>query len=187
MKLSAHVDSSELDQKDGTAPYPSKWYTTRAVPLTEQIEIIRGAANEIRPVGSPERRVHILSGYRTPEYNAAKNGAPDSQHMYGRAADIMVDGMTAEELHGLIASLIASGRVQLGGLGMYSDKKYGVHIDIRPTEGRVAQWGANIISGLRNVAAVASRPSVAVPALLVLAAIAYALFATGPEKRRRHA
>lgn len=46
-------------------------------------------------VGKP---VNVTSGYRSPALNSAVGGQPDSQHIQGEAADIMVDGMTATQL-----------------------------------------------------------------------------------------
>lgn len=45
------------------------------------------ALEKLRDVGFP-RGLEIVSGYRCPDYNRAIDGALDSQHMYGTAADI---------------------------------------------------------------------------------------------------
>ena len=37
--------------------------------------------------------VHITSGYRTAEHNAAVGGSKSSQHLLGRAADFYVEGV----------------------------------------------------------------------------------------------
>lgn len=42
--------------------------------------------------------IKVNSGYRSPAVNAAIGGAPDSAHMKGLAADIVVEGMTPIEL-----------------------------------------------------------------------------------------
>ena len=62
------------------------------VALLDKLELI-GAELERRGLPS---RLHIMSGFRTPQYNAqgvgAKGGrARDSRHMYGDAADVIVD------------------------------------------------------------------------------------------------
>lgn len=44
------------------------------------------------------RPVRVTSGWRTPDLNRAMGGAAGSQHMRGEAADIVVDGMTSEQL-----------------------------------------------------------------------------------------
>lgn len=44
------------------------------------------------------RPVVVSSGYRSPALNRAVGGAQNSDHMYGRAADIVVPGMKAREV-----------------------------------------------------------------------------------------
>ena len=62
------------------------------VNLLDKLELI---GNELERQGLPSH-LHILSGFRTPQYNAkgagAKGGrARESRHMYGDAADVIVD------------------------------------------------------------------------------------------------
>lgn len=69
----------------------------------------------------------INSGYRTPEYNKKVGGATRSQHCYGTAVDIVVDGVSP-------ASVAAAAEKALkemdypGGIGLY---KSFVHVDVR--------------------------------------------------------
>lgn len=42
--------------------------------------------------------VHIVSGLRCPTWNSIQGGVVNSQHMYGEAADVRADGVTASEL-----------------------------------------------------------------------------------------
>jgi uncharacterized protein YcbK (DUF882 family) len=52
------------------------------------------------------RPVRITSGYRSAAVNAALKGASStSQHMVGEAADLKVDGMSAEQLAAAIVAL----------------------------------------------------------------------------------
>lgn len=51
------------------------------------------------------RPVRVTSGYRAPAVNRAVSGSPTSQHMLGEAADIKVEGLTAEELARVIVGL----------------------------------------------------------------------------------
>jgi len=51
------------------------------------------------------RRVRITSGYRSPEVNRAVHGSATSQHMLGEAADIKVEGDSAEALATVIVRL----------------------------------------------------------------------------------
>ena len=49
-----------------------------------------------------KKKILILSGFRCKELNAAVGGSPNSQHMYGQAADIHIELMTNEEVFDLI-------------------------------------------------------------------------------------
>jgi hypothetical protein len=103
----------------------------------------------------------IMSGYRTPSYNAALGNVEYSRHVYGGAADIFVDsaprdgimddlnrdGVTdyrdAQWLYRLANGLFSAGenRAMLGGLGVYrSTSAHGpfLHVDARGTR---ARWG----------------------------------------------
>lgn len=41
---------------------------------------------------------HIVSGLRCREHNAASGGVSNSQHMYGEAVDLRIEGVSAKEL-----------------------------------------------------------------------------------------
>lgn len=45
--------------------------------------------------GSPG---HVVSGLRCPRHNANSGGVANSQHMYGEAVDLRIEGVSAEEL-----------------------------------------------------------------------------------------
>lgn len=45
--------------------------------------------------GSP---AHVVSGLRCRQHNAASGGVANSQHMYGEAMDLRIDGISGEEL-----------------------------------------------------------------------------------------
>lgn len=133
MKISPHFDVAEFAQpaRHGIAgqPYPIDWIGSRLVPLCEQLEILR--EHLARPL-------KITSGYRSEAYNKRISGARNSQHVQGRAADIVVAGWTAEAVHGMALDLYKAGKLKIGGLGLYSGF---VHIDIRPsTIARLARW-----------------------------------------------
>ena len=76
-------------------------------------------------VGGP---VQISCAYRCPEHNAEVGGEVDSQHLYGKAADVLVPpGWTVDSLADLAVELNADG------VGRYYDDGF-VHVDVR--EGR---------------------------------------------------
>lgn len=47
-------------------------------------------------------RLRVTSGYRSPAVNEAVDGAAGSQHLRGEAVDLVVDGLTAEQLAAVI-------------------------------------------------------------------------------------
>ncbi|HDR9103578.1 TPA: YcbK family protein [Burkholderia vietnamiensis] len=74
--------------------------------------------------------LEILSGYRSKYTNDRTEGAKkDSQHLYGKAIDLRVPGLSTEYLGRLFLWL------SRGGVGVYPGKKF-VHIDT----GRVRTW-----------------------------------------------
>lgn len=74
--------------------------------------------------------ITIMSGYRTPAYNATVPGAArNSEHTKGTAADIRINGLSTQDL-GLLARQIG-----VGGVGFYTGRGF-IHIDV----GRVRQW-----------------------------------------------
>jgi len=78
--------------------------------------------------------VRVVSGYRTPKYNKMlKGAAKNSQHMYGNAADIKIEGVSPKEVYSWLSSW------HKGGLGLYPTF---THVDVRNTVGGdVARWG----------------------------------------------
>jgi len=70
------------------------------------------------------KSIIVNSGYRTPEYNSKIGGAPKSQHMEGKAADIRVTGVTPVQ----VAKLAK--QVGFRGVGIYDTF---THVDVRPT------------------------------------------------------
>ncbi len=114
---SAHLSWSELACRDRIrTPYPLDWRETRAVELAEAFEALRAA------VGLP---LVVLSAYRTRAYNRAVGGAPNSQHLQGRALDLAPpDGWSPIALLAVTQDIPA-----IRGLGLYDTF---VHIDVRP-------------------------------------------------------
>lgn len=72
--------------------------------------------------------LRLISGYRTPRTNASlPYAAPNSLHMQGKAADIVVRGMPQAEVHAHAALL--SNHLGFMGIGWYGSF---THIDIGP-------------------------------------------------------
>lgn len=72
----------------------------------------------------------INSAYRTPSYNKKVGGSPKSQHMQGMAADIVVKGVSPDEVYKYCDKTFT----QWGGVGRYSNF---THIDCR---WKVTRW-----------------------------------------------
>lgn len=86
---------------------------------TQLLDLLENIRNY---VGKP---VHINSGYRSPEYNKTlKNASPRSQHCYGKAADIWVEGVTPKQIADIAECYLGSS----GGIGIY---KTFTHVDVR--------------------------------------------------------
>jgi hypothetical protein len=105
--------------------------------------------------------LHVMSGYRTPAYNAAIGNVPYSRHLWGGAADVFIDADPADgrmddlngdgvvdkgdadTLYDFIEGLLDRGGLDefTGGLGSYGPTgAHGpfVHVDVR---GQRARWG----------------------------------------------
>jgi uncharacterized protein YcbK (DUF882 family) len=86
--------------------------------LLDALERLRTAAGD--------RHLRIISGFRTPAKNASVGGAPQSQHLLGRAADVPFGYATVGEA------------VQAGFVGIGSRGGWAVHVDVRL--GPSARW-----------------------------------------------
>lgn len=75
------------------------------------------------------KSVTITSAYRTPGKNKAVGGEAYSQHLYGRAADIKVSGVTPKKVAAYAETLLKN----KGGIGTYATF---THVDTRATKAR---------------------------------------------------
>ena len=126
VQLSPHFRLGEFASKDGS---DKVLVDDDLVDLLEKIREAAGGA------------VTINSGYRSPEHNAAVGGVSSSQHLYGRAADIVVEG-ASPLLVGQIAEYYLDRR---GGIGVYQTF---THVDTRAIRSRWDQRsGKQIVVG----------------------------------------
>ena len=155
-QVSKHFQLRDFLTHDQQAVWP-KVLVLRPV-LVDKLELIRAA---LQRRGLPSV-LHVMSGFRTPQYNAqgvgAKGGrARDSRQMYGDAADVFVDANAdgvMDDLDGDGKSTVRDARVLfavaesveaqhpnlVGGLSAYSGNgAHGpfVHVDAR---GARARW-----------------------------------------------
>lgn len=110
--LSKHFEAKEFQCKDGSK------YLLICKELVTILETIREHFNE---------PVIINSGYRTPSWNIRVNGAPNSMHCNGMAADIIVKGHSSREV-AKYASELMDGLENKGGVIRYTNF---VHVDVR--------------------------------------------------------
>ena len=75
------------------------------------------------------KSVTITSAYRTPGKNKAVGGQTYSQHLYGKAADIKVKGVTPKKVAAYAEKLLQN----KGGIGIY---RTFTHVDVRSSKSR---------------------------------------------------
>lgn len=121
-KLSEHFKVREFRCQDGSDPV---FIDTELVELLEKIRV-----HFAKPVT-------ITSAFRTASHNATvAKAAKYSQHLYGKAADIQVQGISVENVAAYAEKLL-EGR---GGIGIYPPglgRANGwVHVDVRKAKSR---------------------------------------------------
>lgn len=109
-KLSPHFKRSEFNQRRDPLPPEQIKVDPRLIAKLEQL---RALVN---------RPVVIASGYRSESYNKTIGGAKRSQHMNGKAADIIINGMSPAD----VAKLAR--RVGFSFIKVYA---HHVHVDVR--------------------------------------------------------
>lgn len=113
-KLSTNFRVREFACTDGTDPI---FISTDLVTVLQKIRTHFGKA------------VTITSAYRTPTRNKAVGGTAYSQHLYGNAADIKVNGVSPTKVAEYAEKLLPN----KGGIGIYDTF---THIDVRSTKAR---------------------------------------------------
>lgn len=125
LKLSEHFKVREFYCRDGSDPV---FVDSDLVALLEKIRVHFG------------KPVTITSGFRTASYNETlrkRNAAAKySQHLYGKAADIQVQGISVEQVYAYADKLLGNA----GGCGIYPPglgRANGwVHVDVRKDKSR---------------------------------------------------
>jgi len=155
MLISPHFRLGQfLCKQEGTWPK----YVVLQEKLLLKLEMLLQLVNE---AGYTCQTFNVLSGYRTPHYNAAIGNVKYSRHQWGGAADIFIDEAPADDMmddlngdgnsnwrdakviYDLIDNQYGTKRYRpfVGGLGRYRrTANHGpfVHIDVR---GFRARWG----------------------------------------------
>ena len=156
-RVSEHFRLRDFLTHDQPATWPK--YLVLREDLVDKLELV---IDELQREGHPVRHMVVMSGFRTPQYNAdgGETGgrASLSRHMYGDAADVFVD----DDRDGRMDDLNGDGRVNYrdaqvildaaeqverrhpdvtGGVGVYrATSSHGpfAHVDVR---GYRARWG----------------------------------------------
>ena len=123
MKLTRNFNLNEFASKDG-ADMPPEVFKNVAL-VAKNLQVLRDF------VGQP---IKVNSGYRSPAHNKSIGGASKSQHVKGKAADIVIKGHKPEVVAEIIIELIKDGKMSQGGIGVYNTF---THYDIR---GTAARW-----------------------------------------------
>lgn len=121
-QLSPNFNLSEFHSHDG-AEMPWNVY----VNIKKLVKNLQKIRDEI---GKP---IIVNSAYRSPEHNIAVDGRSGSKHLIGQACDFHVVGIEPKELKEIIEKMIVDGKIQQGGLGLYSNF---IHYDNRGTKAR---------------------------------------------------
>ena len=95
-------------------------------PVEPSLDLLRILDKIREHFGAP---VKVNSGIRCSTHNKNVGGASKSQHLYGTAADIRVDGVSPVEVAAYAETLLPN----TGGIGIYSTF---VHVDVRETKSR---------------------------------------------------
>lgn len=148
--VSEHFKLSDFLCRDGV-PLPK--YIALNMELIQKLEILIA---KLSSEGHKCSGLKIISGFRTPLYNKKRRAAKESQHMYGEAADVIVDendDWRMDDLNkdGKIdrkdAEILAKSALQLNEVGIYvggyaaypGRRRRGpfVHVD---TRGKSVTW-----------------------------------------------
>ena len=81
-----------------------------------------------------KKPIKVNSSYRCLSHNRSIGSNDSSQHVLGKAADIVIKGQIPEQTANLLEVLIDNNEISQGGLGIYNTF---THYDIR---GRKARW-----------------------------------------------
>ena len=156
VRVSTHFTLGQFLTKDQREVWPKMLLLDER--LVDKLELV---VSELRLAGIKAQGLSVLSGFRTPQYNArGRNSgrATDSRHQYGDAADVYVDvngdgrmddltGDRKVDVRDAVRFARIVERVEIkypelaGGLGVYrATGSHGpfVHIDAR---GERARWG----------------------------------------------
>lgn len=120
--MTENFNIMEFASRDG-ADFPQE-VIENLYELAKNLEVIRAFYN---------KPIKVNSGYRSPSHNKKVSGSIRSQHLLGKAGDLVIEGITPDELAKGIEVLIENGKISQGGIGIYNSF---THYDIRGTKAR---------------------------------------------------
>jgi uncharacterized protein YcbK (DUF882 family) len=154
LQVSEHFQLRHFLTKDQFAVWPK--YLALSLDLIDKLELVM---QELQRMGIRAERMHVMSGFRTPQYNGPGEGgrAALSRHMWGDAADVWIDSDGSGHMDDLNGDgrvdhrdaeviLLAVERVErkhpelVGGVGVYTwngERGPFIHIDVR---GVASRW-----------------------------------------------
>lgn len=129
--LTKNFRLEEFHCKHGIGTEVPQEYVENIQKLCDNLQIIRDT------VGKP---LNINSGFRTKKHqkflkDKGLTATLESQHCFGKAADIKIVDGSNKLLYETIVKLVENGDISEGGIGLYANF---VHYDIRGTR---ARWG----------------------------------------------
>ena len=156
--VSDHFQLRQFLTKDQGRVWPK--YVVLDLRLVDKLELL---LRELSAAHAPAKTLHVMSGYRTPQYNGrgGKGRARLSRHMYGDAADVWIDGdgdgrmddLNGDGKHDVSDAQVLVSAVErleqqypelTGGAAAYeATRAHGpfVHVDAR---GRPARWSLRL-------------------------------------------
>lgn len=94
------------------------------IDLAYELQILRNEVGALK----------VTSGYRCPAYNKKIGGESRSQHILGKAADIISPIISQDRVADIVERLLSEREIEIGGIGRYDTF---THIDIRR---EIARW-----------------------------------------------
>ena len=125
MKLTKNFNKSEFDCRCG-CDMPKK-VLSNIINLAVELQTVRDVSNE---------SIIVNSGYRCKSHNKAIGGVKNSQHVLGKAADIVMLNNRPTEVINLVEHMLEDENLfpfHIGGIGSYNTF---THLDIRADKAR---------------------------------------------------
>lgn len=124
MKLTCNFSISEFECNCGCKmPEDVK---SNIIELADNLQILRDYLN------TP---IKITNAFRCESKNKSVNGVKNSQHLFGKAADLQAFQLSPNKVADSVSELMEKNLFKMGGLGRYNSF---THVDIR---GNKARWG----------------------------------------------